>query len=37
MVYENGNKPSGSIEDGEFLDQLRGYRFLKKDSTPGVY
>jgi hypothetical protein len=22
---EYGNEPSGSIKDGEFLDQLRGY------------
>jgi hypothetical protein len=31
---ENGNEPSGSIKGGEFLDQLRGYKILKKE--PGL-
>jgi hypothetical protein len=35
--YENGNKPSDSIKDGEFVDQLRVYRHIKKDSARGVY
>jgi hypothetical protein len=31
---ERGNKPSGSIKGGEFLDCLRDYLLLKKDSAP---
>jgi hypothetical protein len=27
---ERGNKYSGSIKDGEFLEQLRDFHFLKK-------
>jgi hypothetical protein len=30
---EHGNKPLVSITDGEFLDYLRNYWLLKKDST----
>jgi hypothetical protein len=29
--YEYGNEPSGFIKDGEFLDQLSNYQFLKED------
>jgi hypothetical protein len=31
---EHGNKPSVSIEGGEFLDWLSDYQLLKKDSAP---
>jgi len=30
---EHGNKPSGSIKGGEFVDHLSDYQFLKKDSV----
>jgi hypothetical protein len=33
-VVKNGNEFSGPIKCGDFLDQLRNYRFLKKDSVP---
>ena len=31
---ECGNEPSGYIECGEFIDQLKSGQFLKKDSVP---
>jgi hypothetical protein len=31
---EHGNEHSGSIKCGEFLDYLRNYHLLKKDSSP---
>ena len=31
---EGGNEPSGSVECGEFLDQLQTSQLLKKDSAP---
>ena len=31
---EYGNEPSGSMICGEFLDKLRTYLLLKKDSAP---
>jgi hypothetical protein len=31
---ECGNEPFGSIKDGESLDLLSEYWFLKKDSAP---
>ena len=31
---ECGDEPSGSIKCGDFLDQLRTGKFLKKDSAP---
>jgi hypothetical protein len=30
----HGNEPSGSIKDGEVLESLSDYQFLKKDSAP---
>jgi hypothetical protein len=35
--FEHGNKPSGSIKYGEFLDQLSDYQLLKTDSAPWSY
>jgi hypothetical protein len=31
--YEHGNEASGSIKDGEFLDQVSDYQLLKNDSA----
>jgi hypothetical protein len=31
---EYGNEISGSVKGGEFLDKLRDYPSLKKDSDP---
>ena len=31
---ECDNEPSGSIKCGEFLDYLKKYQLLKKDSAP---
>jgi hypothetical protein len=31
---ECSNEPSGTIKDGEFLDQVNDCLFLKKDSDP---
>jgi hypothetical protein len=33
---EHGNVPLGSIKCGEFLDQLSGYQFLRKDSAASI-
>jgi hypothetical protein len=30
---ENVNEPSGSIKDGEFVDLLSDYQFVKEDSV----
>jgi hypothetical protein len=32
--YEYGNKTSGAVKSGEFLDQLRNYKLLKKVFAP---
>ena len=32
--YEYGKEPSGSIKHGEFLDYLRTFYLLKKESAP---
>jgi len=34
---KHGNKPSGSIKGGEFLDRLSDYWLLEKDSYPQSY
>jgi hypothetical protein len=34
--YQHGNKSSGSIKCRKFLDKLRNYQLLKKDSVPEV-
>jgi hypothetical protein len=31
---EHDNEPSGSMKGGDFLDYLRNYQHLKKDSAP---
>jgi hypothetical protein len=33
---EYGNATSGSIKDGEFLEQLSDYQLLKKNSAPRI-
>jgi hypothetical protein len=32
--YEFGNEPTGSIKYMTFIDHLRNYQLLKKDSAP---
>ena len=34
---ECGNEPSGDINCGEFLDQLKTCKLLMKDSAPLIY
>jgi hypothetical protein len=33
IVCEHGNKPSGSIKDEDFLDEMSDYHLLKNETT----
>jgi hypothetical protein len=33
--YEHGKEPTGSVEDGEFIDQRSGCQFLRKAMLHG--